>query len=41
MEETDVARRLLDRGYAIVALDRGYVYHKSSRHAANGRPRPA
>jgi len=28
MEETDVARRLLDRGYVIEARDRGFVFHK-------------
>jgi glycosyltransferase involved in cell wall biosynthesis len=28
LEETDVCLRLIDRGYVVATLDRGYVYHK-------------
>src|SRR5690606_33358126 len=28
LDETDVCRRLLDRGYRIATLDRGWVFHK-------------
>lgn len=28
LDETDVCRRLLDRGYRVAALDRGYIFHK-------------